>query len=147
MSADTSPSSQKPRQSVPHHLPNGANVINGTSQQYAPVSLRERQQLASSIESFGHGKRAIDIEAPQLYPQTNGDDSHLNNILPHDRPTPRPRLNERPRDPRDHHAPLFTPSASRPPSPYTLNPPIDFDGLSWPSKQSSPSLHGRAQTL
>lgn len=36
------------------------------------------------------------------------------------------------RDTRDH-APLTPPtSATRPASPYTLNPPIDFDGLSWP---------------
>ncbi|ODH27080.1 GTP cyclohydrolase I [Paracoccidioides brasiliensis] len=41
---------------------------------------------------------------------------------------------EPPRDPRDHTGPL-TPSsiASRSESPYTVNPPIDFDGLSWPS--------------
>ncbi|PGH04283.1 GTP cyclohydrolase I [Blastomyces parvus] len=41
-------------------------------------------------------------------------------------------LSEPPRDPRDHTGPL-TPTISRPASPYTLNPPIDFDGLSWPS--------------
>ncbi|KAK2736880.1 GTP cyclohydrolase 1 [Onygenales sp. PD_40] len=43
-------------------------------------------------------------------------------------------LSEPPRDPRDHTGPLTPPSTvSRPASPYTLNPPIDFDGLSWPS--------------
>src|SRR5204863_9994730 len=45
----------------------------------------------------------------------------------------RPRLTEAARDPRDEAAPT-PPTASRPASPYTLNPPIDFDGLSWPSK-------------
>ena len=46
---------------------------------------------------------------------------------------PTPILQEAPpRDARDE-APLTPPiSASRPASPYTLNPPIDFDGLSWP---------------
>lgn len=46
---------------------------------------------------------------------------------------------EAPRDQRDElngsvtHPPLTPPtSATRPASPYTLNPPIDFDGLSWP---------------
>ncbi|EEQ89312.2 hypothetical protein RJZ56_003471 [Blastomyces dermatitidis] len=49
------------------------------------------------------------------------------------RPTKR-NLSEPPRDPRDHTGSLTPPSAvSRPASPYTLNPPIDFDGLSWPS--------------
>ena len=28
---------------------------------------------------------------------------------------------------------LGSPNGSRPDSPYTLNPPIDYDGLSWPS--------------
>jgi len=28
---------------------------------------------------------------------------------------------------------LATPQISRPATPYTLNPPVDFDGLSWPS--------------
>ena len=35
------------------------------------------------------------------------------------------------RDPRDEVPP---PTKSRPASPYTLKPPIDYDGLSWPSK-------------
>ncbi|OJD17370.1 GTP cyclohydrolase I [Emergomyces pasteurianus Ep9510] len=43
-------------------------------------------------------------------------------------------LSEPPRDPRDHTGSLTPPlGGSRPASPYTLNPPIDFDGLSWPS--------------
>ncbi|KAJ5343970.1 uncharacterized protein N7506_003794 [Penicillium brevicompactum] len=44
-----------------------------------------------------------------------------------------PTLNDPPRDPRDEGGPLTPPATvSRPASPYTLNPPIDFDGLSWP---------------
>ena len=43
-------------------------------------------------------------------------------------------LSEAARDPRDE-APITPPiSVSRPASPYTMNPPIDFDGLSWPSE-------------
>lgn len=39
------------------------------------------------------------------------------------------------RDPRDEAIPATPPATvSRPASPYTLNPPIDFDGLSWPSE-------------
>jgi GTP cyclohydrolase I len=39
-----------------------------------------------------------------------------------------------PRDPRKEATPPTPPaSATRSASPYTLNPPIDFDGLSWPS--------------
>lgn len=47
----------------------------------------------------------------------------------------RPTLNDPPRDPRDEGKPLTPPSTvSRSESPYTLYPPIDFDGLSWPCK-------------
>lgn len=43
-------------------------------------------------------------------------------------------LSENARDTRDEPPPISPPTtASRPASPYTLNPPIDFDGLSWPS--------------
>ncbi|KAK2869683.1 GTP cyclohydrolase 1 [Arthroderma sp. PD_2] len=45
---------------------------------------------------------------------------------------PKHSLSEPPRDPRDQTSPPST-AISRPASPYTLNPPIDFDGLSWPS--------------
>ena len=38
------------------------------------------------------------------------------------------------RDPRDEAPSQTIPTVSRPASPYTLNPPIDFDGLSWPSE-------------
>lgn len=42
-------------------------------------------------------------------------------------------LNGPPRDPRDKTGPTTPPSiVSRPSSPYTMVPPIDFDGLSWP---------------
>lgn len=37
-----------------------------------------------------------------------------------------------PRDGRDEAPPTPPISATRPASPYTVNPPIDFDGLSWP---------------
>lgn len=44
------------------------------------------------------------------------------------------------RDPRDEaHTP--TPSTSRPESPFTQYPTIDFDGLSWPSRQMLLQLH------
>ncbi|KAI9787306.1 MAG: GTP cyclohydrolase 1 [Peltula sp. TS41687] len=38
-----------------------------------------------------------------------------------------------PRDPRDEAAAPYATPQSGSASPYTLNPPIDFDGLSWPS--------------
>ncbi|KAI9847623.1 MAG: GTP cyclohydrolase 1 [Sclerophora amabilis] len=44
-----------------------------------------------------------------------------------------PHLVEAPRDPRDKAPPTPGGAASRPASPITVNPPIDYDGLSWPS--------------
>lgn len=120
--------SQKSKSSLPHYL------LNGTSHQHASVSSKERQKLIASIESSSNDRKAIDLEAPQLQPQIGGDDSHLNKIIPAGRPKVPSRLSEKPRDPRDEKEQAHTPSTSRPASPYTLNPPIDFDGLSWPSK-------------
>lgn len=71
----------------------------------------------------------IDLESP-------GDVQSLTNGTPvnpaRDSNATRPNITD-PRDPRDQGAPLTPPSTvSRPASPYTLSPPIDFDGLSWP---------------
>ncbi len=45
----------------------------------------------------------------------------------------RPSLHDPARDPRDEAGALTPPvTASRPASPYTLAPAVDFDGLSWP---------------
>lgn len=40
----------------------------------------------------------------------------------------------KPRDPRDEASPPTPPTTSRSISPYTQNPTVDFDGLSWPSE-------------
>ena len=125
---DSAGSPQKPRSSAQHQSQNG------TPLQQAPVSSTERQKLVTSIESSRNERHAIDLEAPQHYSQFTGDDSHLNKITLNGRPRVPPRLSGKPRDPRDEKKHGPPPSASRPASPYTRNPPIDFDGLSWPSK-------------
>lgn len=51
---------------------------------------------------------------------------------------PTTQITEAARDPRDE-APYRTPKSGSA-SPYTLNPPIDFDGLSWPSVSSPAGL-------
>ena len=89
------------------------------------------------MESPSSGAAMTDLPARNGFPQTNGDDSHLNKIVPNGKPKPTSLTVEKPRDLRDEKDILATPSASRPASPYTLNPPIDFDGLSWPSKLQS----------
>lgn len=66
----------------------------------------------------------------------NRENGHSSMIQPDGPGSIQRNLSAPPRDPRDHTVP--TPVVSRPASPYTLNPPIDFDGLSWPSMRSLP---------
>lgn len=65
------------------------------------------------------------------------DDSHFMLDIPKD------TLSETARDPRDE-APYATPQSGSA-SPFTLNPPIDFDGLSWPSASCLSCLEHRGR--
>ena len=117
----------KPKSALPAYL------LNGGLRPQTNTRARERENLTSSIKST-YGRRAATdsddakattssrpwAEKQEDLPLTNGV-SHVS-------------LNEAHRDPRDEAHPLSPPTASRSASPYTLNPPIDFDGLSWPSK-------------
>lgn len=87
------------------------------------IAAKERDRLAASILSSNKRRRLVDdLE------EMNGDGDHQ----PESVPTRISDLGVEARDPRDE---AHTPSIhSRPASPYTLNPPIDFDGLSYPSK-------------
>ena len=98
--------------------PAPSNLTNGSLK--ISTGKKERQKLAAGIESTNRKRRRID---PGL---TNGHADHKNN----DQLT----VDEPARDARDQATPPNTLSQSRPASPYTLNPPVDFDGLSWPSR-------------
>ncbi|MCJ1359987.1 MAG: GTP cyclohydrolase 1 [Icmadophila ericetorum] len=128
------PIGPEPRSSLPPHLTNGTSPphTNGTT---TSVDKRERQKLAAAIESSHYERQPVDLDAPDQR------DSKLNEVLNHKlnreihKPSALSHLNQAARDPRDEaESPLVTATSSpRPASPYTLNPPIDFDGLSWPS--------------
>ncbi|KAJ5908545.1 hypothetical protein N7495_001227 [Penicillium taxi] len=118
---------------------------------------RERESLNSSIKSSFTPRIPVEFEssneatlAPAPAP-TAADDPTTHEAGCNDTPvcyrqtlpqlytiflTPysgRVSLNAPPRDPRDEGGPLTPPATvSRPSSPYTMNPPVDFDGLSWP---------------
>lgn len=100
-------------------------LTNGSSPLQNPVESRdkkEREALFESIRSSNARKRlSIDLNMPDGVQQRN-------ELRPDD-------LVEPARDPRDEASPRGSANTSRPASPYTLNPTIDFDGLSWPSKQ------------
>ncbi|KAJ5775178.1 uncharacterized protein N7511_000189 [Penicillium nucicola] len=96
---------------------------------------RERESLNSSIRSSFEPRVPLQFEAQTgavagAVPteSTSTGSVPIRSVVP-----VRPTLNDPPRDPRDEGGPLTPPAtASRPASPYTMNPPIDFDGLSWP---------------
>ena len=111
------------RSNLPYRL------MNGSSPLQLSVSTQERQKLAASIQSSSYERQAVDLEAHQDV-HVNGDNSYHKKHVQITQGQPSTSPSELARDPRDNAAPL----PSRPASPYTLNPPIDFDGLSWPSE-------------
>ncbi|KAJ5913111.1 GTP cyclohydrolase 1 [Penicillium tannophilum] len=134
-----SPPSSKPS-AIPSHMLNGSSPLQSSSSSRSgnrTRDARERESLNTSIRSsFAPRVPAglgFDVEDAQPAPP---DDATLREegathgaLAIRGRPT----LNDPPRDPRDEAGPLTPPAtASRPASPYTLNPPVDFDGLSWP---------------
>ncbi|OQE35482.1 hypothetical protein PENCOP_c013G01372 [Penicillium coprophilum] len=140
MGSDTP--SPKPS-AIPSHMLNGSSPLQRST---GTRDSRERESLNTSIRSSFEPRIPIDFESSEAKPEskteteaepeTGAAPTHavssasvpIRSVAP-----VRPSLNDPPRDPRDAAAPL-TPSTtvSRPASPYTLNPPIDFDGLSWP---------------
>ena len=124
------PSNPKPRSALPLRL------LNGSSPLHDSVGAKERERLAASIENSNRARMPIDFAVPNGLP-ADGEASQEVSTKDLVRPQSHSQLVESPRDPRDDtKAAAYHPTPSRPASPYTLNPPIDFDGLSWPSEFS-----------
>ena len=101
---------------IPSYLMNGNSPLQNTIESR---DKKERDALFESIQSSNARKKlSIDLNMPDGLEQRN-------NHRPDD-------LGEPARDPRDEASPRSSANTSRPASPYTLNPTIDFDGLSWP---------------
>ena len=89
---------------------------------------KERKRLFDSISTDG-------FPAPK--PNANGDSSGKTSMKP---PTSNsadrqePVFEEEPRDPRDSSEIARPSKVHRTASPFTQNPTVDFDGLSWPSE-------------
>jgi GTP cyclohydrolase IA len=146
--ASESSKAPRPRSAVPSYLLNGGSPLNAP-----PTNTRaqERENLASSIRSSYRRRSIFEFDRPSFLPAMptsasapyNHEDDGIDDFLRDGEvPLASPpkdlkhavSLKEPPRDPRDEAPP--TPPASvtaRPASPYTSAPPIDFDGLSWPS--------------
>lgn len=132
-------------------------MINGSSPLHKPATAgktraEERESLASSIELSYRRRSVFEFDRPQMpisasAPYYNNEDpleDFTDEVVPTSVSPPKDfknavSLKEPPRDQHDEAAPSPqvppTPpmTTTRPASPYTLNPPIDFDGLSWPS--------------
>lgn len=103
-SGSSPPLGPRPHSALPSHLLNGSSPLHSSAA--TSNSARERESLNSSIRSSFRG--AVSFES--------ADADAENEPIGGDKLGP------------------VSPSSlvSRPASPYTLVPPIDFDGLSWP---------------
>lgn len=129
---DSPPLQPKPKSAVPNYLANGSSPLHASKQHATEVrDKKERENLYSAIKSSNTRKELVDFPSsppkasayasePVTLSQRNGqhstygvDDAEL-------------------RSPRDGYV-HQTPTASRPHSPFTQHPTVDFDGLSWPS--------------
>lgn len=128
------PIAPKARLALPPRLLNGDTHASHKSSPLGrtSVNVREREALTASIESSHHRRQPIDLDAAEE-PYTNGHEFHPQADPDEEQGSPT-NIDVAPRDPRDEAPQTTPPTSTRPDSPYTLNPPIDFDGLSWPSE-------------
>ena len=143
-----SPLSPKTKTAVPTYLTNGAihAAQKNSPLQYTSINAEERDRLTASIRSSNNERQPVDLDAADR-PQANGHPPFPTSDN-HDQAVNHVQLDVSARDPRDEATPHpAPPSTSRPASPYTLNPPIDFDGLSWPSESGQHiALPSRAES-
>ncbi|PSK42688.1 GTP cyclohydrolase I [Elsinoe australis] len=120
---EDSPYDTRPK-AIPHHMKNGKSAV--PPNQIAR-DTRERESAYAAIRSsMGPRRYPIDLEHEDDSPEITSKIS---------RPKEKETLEEEAaRDPRDSAVPPTPPAtSSRSISPFTHNPTVDFDGLSWPS--------------
>ena len=130
------PPDSKPISAVPSHLlTDDIRIQKGRSPLRTSVGAKEREKLTASIISSSDRKPLLDIDTLDQ-PTVNGYETGFPKRQEHcfGNPLGSAGLNVSARDPRDRPTERTMSRHSRPASPYTRNPPIDFDGLSWPSE-------------
>lgn len=133
---DYSPLDSTPISALPSHLLNDdLRIQKGRSPLRTSVGAKEREKLTASIISSSGHKPPLDMDTLHE-PIVNGYDVGVPKRKEQcfRNPAGSTSLNASARDPRDRPTDRAVSHHSRPASPYTLNPPIDFDGLSWPSE-------------
>lgn len=134
---DSPPFPPKPITAQPSYLMNGkAHTAHSSSplrfSARTSVNTEERERLTASILSSNARRQPIDLDTSGS-PKVNGHGQYHPELFDKDSAAPTD-IDVSAKDPRDEAPPLKIPTVSRPASPYTLNAPIDFDGLSWPSE-------------
>ncbi len=134
---DSPPLALKPIAAIPSYLMNGKPYTAHSSSPLRPsartsVNADERERLTASIVSSNARRQPIDLDSLES-PKANGHRSYPLAVPEEPSATPA-NIDVSARDPRDEAPSQTTSTVSQPASPYTLNPPIDFDGLSWPSE-------------
>ena len=127
----------KPKAAIPPYLMHGKTLTAHSSSPLRPsartsVNAVERERLTASIVSSNTRRQPINLDSLES-PKVNGHESYSSEVPDEGLAAPI-NIDVRARDPRDEAPSQTTPAVSRPASPYTLNPPMDFDGLSWPSE-------------
>jgi GTP cyclohydrolase I len=127
------PLNPKPKSALPSYLTNNSPLA--VSQEAR--DRKERDKLFASIESSSTtGRLPVDLDAPNSYFPSNKSQNKTE-MNGHGGPSHKYAKNEveeeHARDPRDEPGPSHVSLPSRPDSPFTQYPTIDFDGLSWPS--------------
>lgn len=122
------PEHPQPLSAVPPHVTNGLTHTEARDR-------KERENLYNSIQSLSSARQPIDLSQPNgVYSKPT---LHNKVDFAHGKAAAVNGLDEEhARDPRDTAGPLTPLATSRPQSPFTQHPTIDFDGLSWPSEES-----------
>ena len=131
--------SLKSRAAVPSYLMNDKTHAAHSSSPLRPstrtsVNAEEREKLTASIQSSNARRQPIDLDSLESS-KVNGHEPYPSDVPGKDSAAPI-KIDVSAKDPRNEAPSPTTATVSRPHSPYTLNPPIDFDGLSWPSKST-----------
>lgn len=128
-----------PTSASQHYLLNGTAQKSSSSSKPASgskdrtsINARERNSLTASIRSSHTGRQPIDLDVGNEL-RTNGNVPYQSAVDDEEDIIPT-ELDVSARDLRDEAPRPSRPATSRSDVPYTLNPPIDYDGLSWPSE-------------
>ncbi|KAF2232754.1 GTP cyclohydrolase I [Viridothelium virens] len=121
--------SAKSKSVLPSHLTNGTAAHSLTEAR----DQKERQNLYASIKSSNTNRRLVDLDGSVEQGARRNTSHEMGSSIGSYRPSFANLDEEHARDPRDEAIPPTPPTVSRPQSPFTHNPTVDFDGLSWPS--------------